>query len=348
MSIIFWQTRSPVLYDSWTSGRLDKVANGGNAYEFHAMQALSKTFDLRLDPSTVQRRTERSPLYWLRMRRHQPKADLVVKDLAALTLGALGTAGVEVAMVHHIDFDLRQSSLKHQWYFDRFMRRLPRMDAVVTVSQYWADEIRKLGCRRVEVIYNAFDIGEFTFDQQEVQAFLDAHQIPTDRPLVYIGNAVREKGVVEVYEALKGEGYTLVMTGRRNEVDLPVHFFTLERPDYLRLLHACDVVITMSTLLEGWNRVAHEAMLCRTPVIGSGIGGMRELLEGGRQRIVSDVARLPDAVRGVLDEKEELGRQGYAFAKRFDAAYFEEAWTVFVAGLLPHIPQRTATYETDR
>jgi glycosyltransferase involved in cell wall biosynthesis len=194
--------------------------------------------------------------------------------------------------------------------------------------------LQKLGCERVEVIYNAFDLGEFTFDPEEVDAFLARHGIPRDKPIIYIGNASRQKGVVEVYEALKDEGYTLVMTGRNKEVDLPALWFNLERRDYLRLLHACDVVITMSKLLEGWNRVAHEALLCRTPVIGSGIGGMRELLTEARQVILPDPAGLPEAVRSVLEQRALYEQRGYAFVEQLDTAYFARAWQTLTETLI--------------
>ena len=51
--------------------------------------------------------------------------------------------------------------------------------------------------------------------------------------------------------------------------------------EYLILLKASTVVLTMSLFKEGWCRVAHEALLLGTPVIGSGAGGMTEVLAQG-------------------------------------------------------------------
>lgn len=334
MSTVLWQTRSSLLFDSFEAGRLDKRANGGNAYEYHAMEALKQSSDVLLDRAAVREEHEHILSYWRRLARHTPSADLVVKDPQVVALGKLGAAPVEMSLVHHIDYDLQKSSLKHRWFFARLLKRLPQLDAVVAVSKFWERELRKLGCRRVEVIYNAFDLCEFAFDSAEVQDFLGRHGIPRDRPIIYIGNASRQKGVVEVYEALKDEGYTLVMTGRRKEVDLPALWFNLERRDYLRLLCACDVVITMSRLLEGWNRVAHEALLCRTPVIGSGIGGMHELLTEAGQVILPDAVGLPEAVRGVLEQRAQYEQRGYAFVEQFDTAYFARAWQALTQSLI--------------
>ena len=63
----------------------------------------------------------------------------------------------------------------------------------------------------------------------------------------------------------------------------------------------------MSKFLEGWNRTAHEAMLCRTPVIGSGTGGMRELLLGGQQIICEDIKTLPEIVDYAIKNAFALG-----------------------------------------
>ena len=70
------------------------------------------------------------------------------------------------------------------------------------------------------------------------------------------------------------------MTGPNNQnFSLPVQCFCLSKQDYLRLLKACDLVITMSKVREGWCRVAHEAMLCQTPVIGSALVACRNSLK---------------------------------------------------------------------
>jgi glycosyltransferase involved in cell wall biosynthesis len=108
---------------------------------------------------------------------------------------------------------------------------------------------------------------------------------------------------------------------------------TLGYRDYLLLLKSAEVVITMSKFLEGWNITAHEAMLCKTPVIGSGKGGMRELLEGGRQIICEDFSRLPEMVELAIRESERLGNDGFEYAKNFTRERFRESWQTLVGDL---------------
>jgi glycosyltransferase involved in cell wall biosynthesis len=85
----------------------------------------------------------------------------------------------------------------------------------------------------------------------------------------------------------------------------------------------------MSTFKEGWCRTTHEAMLLKTPVIGSGQGGMRELLQGGGQIICEDFKNLRAEVSRLLDDsrlREEIGEHGYSFAKSFTMDKFIKSW----------------------
>jgi glycosyltransferase involved in cell wall biosynthesis len=113
----------------------------------------------------------------------------------------------------------------------------------------------------------------------------------------------------------------------------------LEVPDrdYLRLLKASSVVITMSKFKEGWCRTAHEAMLCKTPVIGSGLGGMRELLEEGKQIICPDSKNLREKVEYLLNNqevREETGENGFIFATKFTFKRFKRSWQELIKKMI--------------
>jgi len=204
------------------------------------------------------------------------------------------------------------------------------MTVVVAVSQFWKDWLSEMGCSNVKVIYNSFELADFEISENLRHEFRLKHDLPADRPLIYIGNSTLRKGVEEAFQSLKSENYTLVMTGRTNSLNLPVRHFDLAREDYLILLSACDVVVAMSKMSEGWNRVAHEAMLCKTPVIGSGSGGMRELLDLGKQVMLHDCIMLPQTIREILPHKNELGFQGFQNLKKFDLSYFKDSWVQLI------------------
>ena len=92
------------------------------------------------------------------------------------------------------------------------------------------------------------------------------------------------------------------------------------------LLKISDLVLAMSTMPEGWNRIAHEAMLVKTPVIGSGSGGMNELLTNASQYIVTDFSLLQSKIEDALTNKIKLGRLGFDYVKKHDMEYFKNEW----------------------
>lgn len=177
------------------------------------------------------------------------------------------------------------------------------------------------------IIYNSFNPSKYYFEANAIADFRNSLGFEKDKPLIYIGNAGNGKGVHEAYEALKDSPYQLVMTGRVNESKhLNVKFLNLPSREYRMLIASCDVVLAMSRMSEGWNRIAHEAMLCKVPVIGTGSGGMKELLEGGEQHISKNFEHLPDLVKNSLKNKDELGQKGYQYASQFDMDYFQNSW----------------------
>ena len=75
----------------------------------------------------------------------------------------------------------------------------------------------------------------------------------------------------------------------------------------------------------------------RVPVVGSGKGGMRELLEGGGQQICEDFSKLKEMVAYLLlhgEEREGLGRRGQEFARTFPIERFKKEWLAFIRNLL--------------
>ena len=150
-----------------------------------------------------------------------------------------------------------------------FYHNIRRVDHVVTVSEFWKEHFAARGHPNVSVIYNPFDVAGFAFTEDEIADFVRRHGL-AGRPIAYIGNCQRAKGVVETYERLKEMDLHLVTSGEKR-ADTPATNLRLDDRDYLRLLKASSVVVAMSKFREGWNRTAHEAMLCRTPVVGSGL-----------------------------------------------------------------------------
>jgi glycosyltransferase involved in cell wall biosynthesis len=208
-------------------------------------------------------------------------------------------------------------------------KNLKKIDKIIVVSKYWREFLIKKGFneRKIKVIYNPFEISKYIdITKTEVIKFKHRYNL-LNKPIIYIGNPQKIKGTDRVYEILKDMDVYLVTSGKKN-MDISSCHLDLSFEDYILLLHASSIVILMSRFKEGWNRVAHEAMLCKTPVIGSGKGGLGELLHGGGQ-IICDFSSLKNEVENMLNNQnliDDLGIKGQNFTKKFTVEKFINEW----------------------
>ncbi|HEV2495911.1 MAG TPA: glycosyltransferase family 4 protein [Terriglobia bacterium] len=308
--------------------------SGGGAYETMVAECLASRCEVvRHELSFGQASVLgclKAPLGLARMlaaQVHSRDCAVVIKtfDAAALNVGGPARA---IVMLHHLGS--RQKGLYSQIERHIF-HRLRRVNAVVTVSEYWRRRLRAEGLTKVWKVYNGFRLEEFAIPSAAVESFKRRYGL-TGKPIVYLGSHQEKKGVDESFAALQDLDVHFVASSsvRRHP---SIKCLCLNRPEYLCLLRAATVVVTMSQFDEGWCRIAHEAMLSGTPAVGSGRGGMRELLESGGQIVCQDFRSLRSAVENLLCHEErraELGRAGYDYAKQFTYERFERAWTRLV------------------
>jgi len=307
---------------------------GGNVYNEEARKALSNVSNVELILCEAKAfktiRYLKIPESLFYLSRLKGKKDLWIRDFySTLTLPLDKTEGKNIVVIHQDDFS--SFSLLAQPLFKImqkiFYKNLKKVDTIITVSEYWNKYFLEKGYRRVHKIYNAFDLDDYKISDEEVEKFKKEKNL-LGSPIIYLGNCQKIKGVVEAYKALKGIKAHLVTSGIR-QVRLPVPNFGPDFKEYLTLLKASSVVLTMSKMKEGWCRTAHEAMLLKTPVIGSGQGGMEELLRGGKQIICGDFKELREKVEYLLnnpDLRKKTGEDGYNFAKNFTLERFEKEW----------------------
>lgn len=335
MAKIIWQTEYKELIDAFQNKKLPRESRGGFIYEYSVANLLSAKHNLIVDKKSFREQNESSIKYFLKLLLNKMDGDVFIKSPSVINHGLIKKSKINVGILHHIYLKQKNKSLKGKLSLLVLHKKLKSLNYVICVSKFWEDYLRKIGCKNVKTIYNSFDLNEFVFSNDEIRSFLRKYEIPTNKPIIYLGLANPQKGILEVYDALKNEGYTLVMTGPFNpQVDLPIKRLFLDRKEYLCLLKASDVVVSMPLIEEGWSRVAHEALLCRTPVIGSGTGGMKELLEGGKQIICNDFQKIPSIIKEILKHKEQYGANGYNFVKHFDTSYFTKEWNCFIQELL--------------
>ena len=335
MAKIVWQTEYKELVNAYQQKNLPIDSRGGFIYEYYAANLLADKHNLIMDNYSARGRKENSISYFVRLLNNKTDGDVFIKSPSVINHGIIKKSKINVGILHHIYLKQKNKSLRGKLSLLILHKKLRALDYVICVSKYWENYLKDIGCKKVKTIYNSFDLDEFFFKDDEIKSLLKKYSIPTNKPLIYIGLANPQKGILEVYNALKNEDYTLVMTGHsHHKIDIPVKRLFLDRREYLCLLKASEAVVSMPRIEEGWSRVAHEAMLCKTPVIGSGTGGMKELLEGGNQIICDNIENIPSAVKAIINHKEKYGSDGYDFVKRFDTYYFSNEWNDFIQEVL--------------
>jgi glycosyltransferase involved in cell wall biosynthesis len=315
---------------------------GGIVYNDLAREALSRGFDLDLIVCQAKifknLRYFKIPESFFWLSKLKGKKDLWIRDFySTITLSFDKTQGKNLVMVHQVDFSTFPLISRPIFFFLKkiFYRNLKKADGIVTVSEYWKNHFLEKGYKNVYKIYNGFDLSNFNISDEEVLEFKKRYNL-SEKPIIYLGNCQKAKGVVESYKALKDLNAYLVTSGRR-QVKIPARNFEIEYRDYLCLLKASSVAITMSKFKEGWCRTLHEAMLLKTPVIGNGAGGMQELLEGGNQIICENFNQLKDKVKYLLNQPEirkKMGESGYNFAKNFTLERFQKDWLDLIHRIL--------------
>jgi glycosyltransferase involved in cell wall biosynthesis len=203
---------------------------------------------------------------------------------------------------------------------------------VVCVSPHWAKRLAVHGID-ARLIYNAFDLEVVDSVRAEDRALLrQRFALPVDRVVVYVGKAVHGKGV-ELAEALLAPHpeFCLVSSGNNTIGARTLHKGWLSPRDHLRLVHACDVGLFLSSLQEGWSRCAAEAVLLGLPCLTSGVAGLGDLSRLAGQP-VADPTRLAEQLRARTPTPADgEGRDRIA---RFDVTYFTEEWRRLVRSAL--------------
>lgn len=225
-----------------------------------------------------------------------------------------------IVIFHHFDpsFSNFLSRLNQRVSFFFLKANKSRIYRIVVVSQYWREFLIDRGFVNVEVIYNCFDLERFSEIERRV--------VHGQKFSIYIGNGHPKKGCGEVAKALGNLDVKLITTGYSNYSYPNVENYSLSYMDYLQLLKDVDLVITYSLFKEGWCRTAHEALLVGTPVVGSGAGGMKELLSGAGQVSVSSINELREYVAGVICGDILPKEINMNYVRSYSYSLFAEKW----------------------
>lgn len=319
--------------------------SGGFRYEQWAREGLAPFFDVELRDlsfSSSFKGTLRylKPFLWIfglmGLWISKPK-DVWVRDVMSAIVPVF-TRKKNIVMVHHIDPLVWAPWQKflYRFFLEKFIyHNIKRADAIVTISDYWQKHFLDKGFPRVYKIYNCFPVEEYKASDDQVLEFKKKFQLE-GKPIVYIGNCQKEKGIVGVYEALKDLPVHLVSSGEEM-VKIPARNLYLDRKNYLLLLKSASLGVFMTQFKTGWDMTACETMLFKTPVIGTSIAAMRELITSAGQTICDDFKELKGKVEYLFSHEEERkkqGERGYEFVKDFTLERLQKDWLRVVNDVL--------------
>jgi glycosyltransferase involved in cell wall biosynthesis len=181
---------------------------------------------------------------------------------------------------------------------------LRRAAAVICVSQRLADAVCALGAHGV-FIPNGTRVPE------EVGEEADPPEI------LYAGRMVEEKGIREL--AVAAHGLNLVVAGDGPLRHLLPQSIGLQPHDELEKLYRRAAIQVMPSHSEGLPVVCIEAMAHGTPVVGSDVSGLAELIVHGETGLLvppRDPATLRSALLELLADKSLRARMGDAGRER--------------------------------
>lgn len=212
-------------------------------------------------------------------------------------------------------------------------RSYAQADAIVAVSEFCAEPMRRDLRREITVIHNWIDLKSFVPIPKKKQA--GATELRRFNVLV-VGNPSRWKGtdLLPVIADRLGSTFQISYLGglRKSlkESSLPENVVLLPRcsnEQMPAIYQSVDAVLILARY-EAFGYVALEAMACGKPVIGFDVAGVAEICKQGETALLAplnDVSRVTDLVR-YLAFRPELGEKlGAAGRRRAEALFGEQA-----------------------
>ena len=176
-------------------------------------------------------------------------------------------------------------------------------DALIAVSEGMKEDILRLfdvDEEKVKVIYNGIDVDEFK--PVSSKAALEKYGIDPDVPYVlFFGRVTRQKGIIHLVNAIKylDDNVQVVLCagmpdtkeiGREMEEKVKAVQATRDNviwiSEWVDLepkieLYTYAAAFCCPSIYEPFGIINLEAMACGTPVVGSAVGGIKEIIKHG-------------------------------------------------------------------
>jgi len=222
--------------------------------------------------------------------------------------------------------------------FPYFRYYLGNPHRIIAVSRASKEFIRRFTRVPVEVIQNGVNVDFFDIplSKEEAKEKLGLGE----RVVLYVGRLEPRKGVSTLINAMKHVDGTLLVAGQGSMLPLlrerarllgvgeRVKFLGVVEYSKLPLLYRASDVFVLPSLSEAFGIVLLEAMASGTPVIGTNVGGIPEIIDGcGLLVPPGNSERLAEAINLVLGNQNVEKRLGRLGRRRVEKVY---DWNVVV------------------
>lgn len=229
--------------------------------------------------------------------------------------------------------DLDRMARKNKWIFALTKKILQKADHVIAVGDQLKKDIEtdfSIPSHKITVLNMGVNRHVFApMDKAMAKKHLGLDL--ESKHFLFIGNIIRAKGVEELLKAFgqvlevhpnvclhliglpKDQAFAESMKRESQKIGdgMRVHFYPpVSQKELAKWMNAGDCFILPSHI-EGFGLVALEAMSCRTPVIGTAVGGLKMLLDDGCGVLVppKEVAPLRQAIMDFLDAPQAFDHQ---------------------------------------
>ncbi len=193
---------------------------------------------------------------------------------------------------------------------------------------------------KIEHVYNFLDLEPYREELPE----------DSERPyILFFGRLMPNKGLMTLADAVKGSGIRLKVAGvgpcgdllrerikSEKGLELVEIEGFLERRDLIRLIGGSRLVVVPSECYEVLGFTALESMALGRPVIGADIGGIPELVSGGRGVLFEpgDVEGLRGRIASLYNDRDarrEIGQRGrsFVFENMGEDVYYEKIMRIY-------------------
>lgn len=200
---------------------------------------------------------------------------------------------------------------------------LEMADAVIAVSEGTRKDVErlfKIHPDRLHIIYNGID--PHVYQAVDPTAALKAHGIDPAVPyILFVGRITRQKGIIHLVEAIRymNPGFQIVLCAGApdtpeiaEEMKRAVDSLQTERDglfwidemvsrDEVIQLYSGASVFCCPSIYEPFGIINLEAMACETPVVGTAVGGIPEVVVDGETGILVPVEQQSEAPFAPLD-----------------------------------------------